>query len=358
MSDNHATPRPTRQPFCSVYAPLLPLLHSGELAEQEQASVEAHLADCAWCQNQLTTFDIVDAALRWHYASEPKETASAASLGSGSHPGMRPDLTLEDIMKADQKQASTTSAQQLPSPARHQPARMTKIAALGTIAAVLLITILAAVLFAQRGAPSHSAGPRPTSTPANPTATATPTGPTVLFQNSLASPPDSSWPNDPSIGCFFAGGSFHAKQIMNCGIPASVSYSEPTGMYENADITVQVKQIGGPATGSYGIGLGNTVQWDRFDIESTGKWSFLDCQGANCTAIVSPTASAAIRTGLGATNTLEVRVVSNHFDFFVNGTKVGQADDINYLNRSGQFALDGSDTIEVVFNNLKIATAS
>jgi hypothetical protein len=50
--------------------------------------------------------------------------------------------------------------------------------------------------------------------------------------------------------------------------------------------------------------------------------------------------------------------VGSHFDFFVNGTKVGQADDYNYGSISGQIALDGSDTIEVVFNNLKISTAS
>jgi hypothetical protein len=69
-------------------------------------------------------------------------------------------------------------------------------------------------------------------------------------------------------------------------------------------------------------------------------------------------ASPAIHVGLGATNTLEVRVLDSHFDFFVNGTKVGQADDTNYIAISGNDVLEGSDGIEIVFSNLTISTAS
>jgi hypothetical protein len=139
----------------------------------------------------------------------------------------------------------------------------------------------------------------------------------------------------------------------------NTSFEVQTNTVTNADITVQVKQVGGPATGSYGIGLGIPIQWDRFDITSSGKWSFVSCKGARCTTFVGSTASAAIHAGLGVTNTLEVRVVNSHFDFFVNRTKIGQVDDSNYvLNISGQIALDGSDGIEVAFNDLKITTAS
>jgi hypothetical protein len=166
MSDNHATPRPTPQPLCAVFAPLLPLLRSGELAEQERAQVEAHLADCAWCQHQLTTFDIVDAALVRRYGPAFNETAGAAQLDVSYRPGTRRDLTLEDIMKADQQPTRATTGQQSPPPTRPQTFRTPRrIAVIGASAAVLLVAILAARLFALHSAPGQT-GPSSSSSPA------------------------------------------------------------------------------------------------------------------------------------------------------------------------------------------------
>src|SRR5262249_40694045 len=98
---------------------------------------------------------------------------------------------------------------------------------------------------------SHPAGPHPTATLAAPTVTATLAGPTVLFQNSLASTPSSDWTNDPSVGCFFAGG-YHDKDAFYCpidinvvNVSANVNLQDATNYVQNADITVQVKQIGG-----------------------------------------------------------------------------------------------------------------
>ena len=165
MSDNHVTPRPAPQPLCAVFAPLLPLLHSGELTVPEQAQVEAHLADCAWCQNQLTTFDIMDAALLRHYGPAFNERSEAALVDTSYRSGTRRNLTLEDIMKADQQQTRTTTVQQLRAPTRPQTARMPGIAALGAIAAVLLVAILAALIFALHGSPSHPVATHPTIPP-------------------------------------------------------------------------------------------------------------------------------------------------------------------------------------------------
>jgi hypothetical protein len=220
------------------------------------------------------------------------------------------------------------------------------------------VALLAAVAACGSGSTASSpAGSGTTATPSAPTPTTAPAGPKVLFQNSLALPPDSGWIDDPSFGCFFAGGGYHIKDTAHCGIPNG-SFQDQTSLVQDADVTVQVKQVGGATGVGYGIGLGNPVQLDRFDIESDGKWAFLACQGSHCTTDVALSASPAIHTGLGASNTLQVRVQVTHFDFYVNGTKVGQADDANYSSISGQIALDGSDGIEVVFNNLKIATAS
>lgn len=223
-------------------------------------------------------------------------------------------------------------------------------AALGVVGVALLISLSAC------GAATTSANTAPSPTSTLSTASPTTAGPTVLFQSTLT-PPPSGWESDPAVGCFFDSTGFHVKQIGECNLPLQ-NLLEPTDTWENADITVQVKQISGPSTQVYGIGLGSGPQIDRFAIDSAGKWTFLVCNGSNCTATDGLAASPAIHAGSGASNTLEVRVVTTHFDVFVNGTKVGQADDNNYGNISGQSFLVGNDASEVVFTNLKITTAS
>jgi hypothetical protein len=143
------------------------------------------------------------------------------------------------------------------------------------------------------------------------------------------------------------------KGVTFCVIPPE-NYKHVSGELDNADISVQVKQITGQTTQPYGIGLRYIPGFlYRFDITSDGKWTFDVCHGA-CTAAVGLTANPAIHKGLSATNTLEVRAVGSHFDFFINGAKMGQADDDT--TEAGPASLDASSGIEVVFNNLKITT--
>jgi hypothetical protein len=221
-------------------------------------------------------------------------------------------------------------------------------AVLGLVGATLLVCVSAC------GSTSNASAPTATATMAAPTPTS---GPTIIYQDPLTSP-SPTWINDPSLGCFFGSGGYHVKNQLSCGVPPG-TYNVPGNdpgddRLGNADISVQVKQISGPTTQLYGIGFRDFYQ---FDIESDGKWAFRVCHGACTTApVVGPTANPAIHTGLSAANTLEVRAVGSHFDFFVNGTKVGQADDSTYP--IGLQALIGEYGIEVVFSNLKITTAS
>jgi hypothetical protein len=317
--------------------------HSGGVSAAERAAVDAHLAECVECRQALAVYR--------RFYTLARSPLRLSDSGAGALTEYRL-FTQEEFMPTtidhNQDVGGTTALPRRP---------RTMLTTLGAIAAIVLVTLLAGALFALHNTPSRPANSHPTPTLSAPTATVTPVVSTVLFQNPLASPPDSNWINDPSQGCFFGSGGYHARDIKNCLIPDG-SFQDATSLVQNADITVQVKQIGGPTSGTYGIGLGIPVQWDRFDIESSGKWTFLACQGATCTADVGLTASPAIHTGIGATNTLEVRVNGVHFDFFVNGTKLGQADDSKYSTISGLVALDGNDGIEVVFSNLKVATAS
>jgi len=153
MSEHSASaPPPTPGPLCAAYSPLLPLLGTQALSPEQEVSLRAHLADCAWCQNQLATYAVVEAALRRHYTSIPSA---------------RP-LTLEDIMRADQfdTQPATTGR-----PTNRHELRTTNLpdlsdssrgasrgadrdqnrtkpwATLGAVAAALLVVVLAASLF-------------------------------------------------------------------------------------------------------------------------------------------------------------------------------------------------------------------
>jgi hypothetical protein len=133
-----------------VYSPLLPLLGARALSPEEEASLREHLVDCAWCQNQLATYSVVEDALRSCYASAPSAQP----------------LTIEDIMRASQSdlRSSTIGSQTQAQSARttglpdwsdslhitrgREPRRPKPWATLGAVAAVVLVVVLAAALFA------------------------------------------------------------------------------------------------------------------------------------------------------------------------------------------------------------------
>jgi hypothetical protein len=146
-----STPQPVPGPFCAVYAPLLPLLGARALTPEEEASLREHLVDCAWCQNQLAAYATVEDALRQRYASAPSALP----------------LTLEDIMRASRSdprpvetshQASRQPLRTADLPERsissrgavrsREPRRPKPWATLGALAAVALLVVLTAALFA------------------------------------------------------------------------------------------------------------------------------------------------------------------------------------------------------------------
>ena len=161
-------PTPTPGPFCAVYAPLLPLLGARALTPGEEASLHEHLVDCAWCQNQLAAYATVEDALRQRYVSAP----SAQSL------------TLEDIMRASRSDPRPVETSHQ---ASRQPLRTTNLpdrtgssrsamrdresrgpkpwATLGALAAVALLVVLAAALFANLRSQTPGGAPA-TSVPA------------------------------------------------------------------------------------------------------------------------------------------------------------------------------------------------
>src|SRR5690348_1741321 len=138
MSANHATPTPAPGPLCAAYAPLLLLLESALLTDDEATSARAHLATCAWCREEIGAYAVVDDALRRHYGSGFAQTSHF--------------LNLEDIMRDADHLADdaptppslpTITAPPPPSASSRGLSRMSPrmLAAMAGMAAVLLIAL-------------------------------------------------------------------------------------------------------------------------------------------------------------------------------------------------------------------------
>ncbi|HZC79636.1 MAG TPA: family 16 glycoside hydrolase, partial [Ktedonobacterales bacterium] len=166
----------------------------------------------------------------------------------------------------------------------------------------------------------------------------------VIYSNALTSAA-SDWSTGGQ--CNFASDGYHIKNGFICYAPA--------GDLGDATATVDVKQLSGSTTAAdYGIALRRTSQGNyyQFGIDGNSEWDFGKVVGGTFKSLVDPTSNAAIHGGLNTANTLQVVAKGSHFDFFVNGTKVGQADDTTFA--SGKSGLFVSEQAEAVFTNLKI----
>ncbi|HEX6122133.1 MAG TPA: family 16 glycoside hydrolase [Ktedonobacterales bacterium] len=170
--------------------------------------------------------------------------------------------------------------------------------------------------------------------------------PTVLYQSSLTGQL-SDWPHDQPYAVDASG--FHI-------IGGYLAYA-PIGVLGDFAEQVEVKQVAGPTTAGYGIAFRHS-SYNRyeFDIQSRGDWYILQDINGKFSDLIAPTSNSAIHTGLNAKNTLMVRARGDHFEFFINGAKVGEVDDSAHP--SGQVGLDGDDHAEVVFSNLLITALS
>ena len=168
---------------------------------------------------------------------------------------------------------------------------------------------------------------------------------TLIYQNTFASGAD-GWSNDAG-NCFWKSDGYHAANGYEC-------YA-PTGVQTSVDISVQAQQLSGDLNAPFGLVFGLDAQGNDYQymIVSNSAWVLFRCAPASCKPAINYTDNAVIRGGLHTANTLEALVQGTHFDFFVNGTKVGSYDDPNYL--SGRVGVAAGTSIESVFTNLVIS---
>jgi hypothetical protein len=166
----------------------------------------------------------------------------------------------------------------------------------------------------------------------------------VIYSNALTSA-SSDWSTGGQ--CNFASDGYHIKNGYICYAPA--------GDLGDATDSVDVKQLSGSTTAAdFGITLRRTSQGNyyQFGIDGNSEWDFGKVVGGTFKSLVDPTSNAAIKGGLNTANTLQVVAKGSHFDFFVNGTKVGQAEDTTFA--SGKSGLFVGEQAEAVFTNFKV----
>jgi hypothetical protein len=230
-----------------------------------------------------------------------------------------------------------------PRPARNNAWRIVAIVLAAVVVASLICCGGVWVLGSQATPSTRpSAAATPTATaPATPTAQ-------VLYSDSLTGGA-SGWPT--TANCFSQADGYHIVGAFTCW--------NNSVQVDDANISVQATQLKGATDAPFGIDFRGDTPFHNgyfFGVNANGKWQFAKYVNNSFSPISSDTTTAA-QSGLNAVNTLGVQIHGGHFDFYVNGSKVGQADDSTYSSR--QVALDGAaNGTEVLYTNLTITATS
>jgi hypothetical protein len=167
----------------------------------------------------------------------------------------------------------------------------------------------------------------------------------VIYQSALKGSL-SNWENGSD--CAVKADGYH---IMD----GSICYA-PIGSQTNADVKVNVVQLSGATDLFYGIVVRSTPEqhYYLFGIDGYGRWLFVNVHSPSQppVALIAPTLDNAVNSGLHQSNSLELRMKGANFQFFINGKKVGEINNLEYV--AGQIGLSGEDGVEVVYTNLSI----
>lgn len=156
-----------------------------------------------------------------------------------------------------------------------------------------------------------------------------------------------------NTGCQFINGNYHVKEIQ-------LGYYQPcfaeTTDFHNFVYQVTVTIDQGTQGGILFRANGAQSQYYLFRIGTNGSYT-LEVYNNNHVRSLSSGFSAAILTGIGQSNTLQVIAKDSTIDLFVNSTFIDSATDSTYASgQIGVVALDYSLPTEVEFSNAQVWT--
>lgn len=278
MSMNHR-PRTLRPgPECAEYAPLLALVGQEDLDDHDTNGLRHHLATCAYCQRELQGYNALDAALSRHFGAPARPPLSRDDVFQMMQEDYRPASDAADFQDEpaapydEPPRRSTPMPAPLPSraprPLARRPRPRRALSIFSAIAAVLVIALAAAALFASHKGPPN-VGNQPTPAPSatsGPQSYIAQTG-DELNGISMLSPTDGWMVGDnPTIG---------STLILHYVNGLWMQVASPKGRDLNAQYltlreVAMVSASEGWAVGSYQPGTNQTAGLILHDVH--GRW--------------------------------------------------------------------------------------
>lgn len=176
----------------------------------------------------------------------------------------------------------------------------------------------------------------------------TPASTQPLYSSALTAPA-AGWASGPE--CTFTG---NGLVVQPNGGQAYICLA-PTSPLADFSVTVTVRQISGPPTHAFGIAFRHAApkSYYFFGIDGKGHFTFTTVVNDVSHTIIPFTTNAAIHSGAGVVNRLQVIAKGTKLTFLVNGVPVGQATLSTYA--SGMVGLRGINNGAVSFQQLSIA---
>ncbi|GEM_PF-624160 len=177
MNNHHRPQTPLPGPDCESFAPLLALVGQERLAPRDARDLRGHLATCAYCQQELETYNWLDDALARHYGPVPRGPLSLSDVRTITSRDYQPRTPPPEPLAAPEtpreprpshpERLSHTEPPRPPMRQPRSPRGRRIISILSAVAAVLIIAAVSLALFESRttsnnGKQSSTSAPSPT----------------------------------------------------------------------------------------------------------------------------------------------------------------------------------------------------
>jgi hypothetical protein len=147
-TNQQSLPRPESD--CGAFVDLLPLLGAGTLGEQEEHRLRLHLANCAYCRLQQSTYDRMDLGLRRAFGAPATLPLSPEEI-----------LALPEEQQHVMPGAASGPVLFQPTQGRHPRRAVSLLSALAAV--LLIIVVVTAIVMSRAAQPNTGTPPQVTS---------------------------------------------------------------------------------------------------------------------------------------------------------------------------------------------------
>jgi hypothetical protein len=133
--------------------------------------------------------------------------------------------------------------------------------------------------------------------------------------------------SDPPCSTRYEGGAFHFRNGVDRGRTCRHLFMEAGALEGTVRVSVTLRTVVNPGGDSFGLIFGyRDGDYYVFDVDDSGKFALFRLEGGRWTTLRDWSPSDALRTGLGATNELEVEISAAGARLLTNGQDLGRVD--------------------------------